>query len=205
MLIFSKILEFAVSAFCRSRAYSLFWKSLFSVLVLDQFSKCLIALTLDFPTFGDGYGHDPLVVIPGFFNIVHVRNYGAAWSMFSGQRFLLSLFAIGCLGMFFYFRRTLEIKKKEVQLPMGLLCGGIIGNLVDRIFHGFVIDFLDFKLPLIDMHWPSFNVADCGICLGVFYFLLINLISYYKDLRNRFMGNREEGDYPDIDELSKKQ
>lgn len=186
----------------RFRAYFVFWKYLLLVVLSDQVTKCLVALNLPFPTYGYGYGHEPIVIVPDFFNLVHVRNEGAAWSIFSGQQFLLSAFAIVCLGLIFFCRKSLEVKNREMQLPMGLLCGGIIGNLIDRVFHGFVIDFLDVRLPIVDYHWPAFNIADCGICIGVFYFLILNLIAYYRELKNKAKGEPRE--YPDVDELSKK-
>lgn len=200
-----KIRAWLTGTFLRSRAYALFWKCFAAVLAFDQVTKCLVALTLPFPTYGEGYGNDPVVVVSGFFNIVHVHNEGAAWSMFSGQRLMLSVFALVCLAAMFFFRKALEIKNRDVQLPMGLLCGGIVGNLIDRIFHGFVIDFLDIKLPALDYHWPSFNIADCGICLGVFYFLLVNAVSYYKELKGKkFREHGVEDEFSGVDELSKK-
>ena len=68
------------------------------------------------------------------------------------------------------YRRCLALKQPFMQVSFGLLCGGIVGNLIDRIFHGHVIDFLDVHLPFY--RWPAFNIADMGITLGLFLYLV---------------------------------
>ncbi|RKX34892.1 MAG: signal peptidase II [Verrucomicrobia bacterium] len=145
------------------------WFFLIAVLIFagDQVSKLWIHKTLPFNSY---YPPDAITVIPGFFNIVHVGNTGAAWGLFAGGSFWLALLAIATLLAIFIFRRHLTLKRPLVQFSFGLLCGGIVGNLVDRILHGHVIDFLDFHFG--SFVWPAFNLADAAICIGVGLYIL---------------------------------
>lgn len=172
--------------------YAIFWKLAAAVFLADQISKLLIIAVVppmmqELPGFEPGVR--PITVIPEFFNIVHVGNFGAAWGIFDGQKIFLSLFAIAALWAIFHFRKHLEIERRPVQVAFGLLVGGILGNLVDRLWHGYVVDFLDFHLPLIDYRWPAFNIADCGIVIGVGLFLVLNtlpLLGYNHPEAKRF-------------------
>lgn len=150
----------------RFRRYRLFWTVCLVTLVLDQITKLVVLAWIP-----DSYANPPIEVIPGFFNLVHVYNKGAAFSLFSGYGWLLVLLALGALTAIFFWRRSLELEKTVVQWAFGLLTGGIVGNVVDRMAHGHVVDFLDFNLPLYG-HWPAFNVADSGICIGVVLYLV---------------------------------
>lgn len=154
----------------RIRAYGLLWSIGLLVFACDQLSKSWIAAKLPFPT----YGHPGAIeVIPDFFNLVHVGNTGAAWSILSGKSYLLALVAIVTLGGIYLWRKALGLKSLFVQFAFGLLCGGIVGNLVDRLMHGHVIDFLDFHFG--SYIYPTFNIADIGICVGVGLYLLHSL------------------------------
>ncbi len=139
----------------------------FGVFVADQATKFWIDSNLPFPT----YGHPgAITVIDGFFYIVHVGNTGAAWSMFSGQSVFLAILAAATLVGIFFWRHTLGLQHRATQISFGLLCGGIAGNLVDRLLHGHVIDFID--LHFGSYVYPTFNVADSGICVGVVLYLI---------------------------------
>lgn len=150
-------------------AYRRLWVLLIVVFGLDQLTKYWINARLPLGS----YGPSGIPVIPGFFNLVHVGNTGAAWSMFSGMSTGLALLAGGTLLAIFFWRQQLGLKHPSVQLSFGLLCGGIIGNLVDRLVHGHVIDFVD--LHFGTYVYPTFNVADAGICIGVFWYVLWSL------------------------------
>ncbi len=137
------------------------------VFVADQITKFWIDARLPFPTYGEP---GAIPVIDGFFYLVHVGNTGAAWSMFSGQSvFLAILAAVTLLGIFLW-RRALGLQQPATQISFGLLCGGIAGNLVDRLLHGHVVDFID--LHFGSYVYPTFNVADSGICIGVALYLI---------------------------------
>lgn len=140
------------------------------VLVLDQATKAWICVRLPYPTYGPPRH---IAVIDDFLNLVNVGNTGAAWSLFSGRSTFLALLAVATLVAIFAWRRQLGLCLWSVQVSFGLLCGGIAGNLVDRLVHGHVIDFLDFHFG--SYIYPTFNVADSGICVGVAIYLLHSL------------------------------
>lgn len=150
----------------RISAYRLLLSIAVAVFVLDQFSKGWIVSRLPYPTYGEPRA---IRVIDGFFYIVHVGNTGAAWSMFSGQGVVLGALAVATLLAIFIWRRALGLRSPVAQICFGLLCGGIAGNLIDRLRHGHVIDFVD--LHFGSYVYPTFNVADSGICVGVLLYL----------------------------------
>ncbi len=147
------------------------------VLVLDQLTKLLVTQRLAYGTYSPP---EAITVIEGFFYIVHIGNDGAAWGLLSGYSGLLTLFAIGALLFIYKFRHSLELQRGLQQVAFGLLVGGILGNLIDRQVHGHVIDFLDFHFPFSIPYvmptgrYPSFNIADCGIVVGTFIYLLVS-------------------------------
>lgn len=111
-------------------------------------------------------------VIPGVLSIGYVRNFGAAWSMWLGQRWLLSIISLVALVIFGYYFKKLH-HNWGYGLGFSLLIGGTLGNLLDRLFSGYVVDM--FELNLID--FPVFNIADCALTLGV----IVILITMLKD------------------------
>jgi len=151
-------------------SYRLLWIFAVAAFALDQVTKVMIAGRLPYNSYGPAFH---IKVIPGFLNLVHVGNTGAAWSMFSGQSFWLGLLAVATLAAMFYWRRALGLDQPSAQPAFGLLTGGIAGNLVDRFAHGHVIDFLDFHFG--SYTYPTFNVADSAICVGVFWYILWSL------------------------------
>jgi len=154
----------------RIGAYRLFWWLAIGTLVLDQLTKYWIVHTLPFPSYGPGRW---IPVIDGFFHLVHVGNTGAAWSLFTGKSTMLAMLAIATLAAIYYWRRTLGLKQMWMQLSFGLLCGGIVGNLIDRLAYGHVVDFLDFHFG--DYVYPTFNIADSGIVVGVIIYFILTL------------------------------
>lgn len=173
----------AVRVTGRLKAYRLFWGMAVGVLLLDQVSKLWIDSVIPFGTyfFGQGPGRaSPIVVIPDFFQLVHIGNEGAAWGILSGYRLLLVLIAVGALLAIYFYRGPLELKRVTMQFSFGMIVGGIVGNLLDRMIYGHVVDFLDFHLPGIAFlgiepyRWPAFNVADMGISCGVILYLILS-------------------------------
>ena len=140
------------------------------VFLLDRITKAWVCARLPYPTYGFP-GHR--VVIEGLFNLVNVGNTGAAWSLFSGRSTALALLAVATLIAIFAWRRQLGLQVRTVQIAFGLLCGGILGNLLDRVLYHHVIDFLDFHFG--SYIYPTFNVADSGIFAGVVIYLLYSL------------------------------
>jgi signal peptidase II len=154
----------------RTLAYRRLWIIAVVVFGLDQLTKYWINARLPFGSYGPGAS---IEVFPDFFYLVHVGNTGAAWSMFAGASLWLALLAAGTLVAIFFWRRQLGLRSPAAQAAFGLLCGGILGNLVDRVVHGHVIDFLDFHFG--NYTYPTFNVADIGIFIGVFWYVLWSL------------------------------
>jgi len=153
----------------RIRAYRTLWILAITVFVLDQLTKLWIVARVPFDAMhAHGPGSD-IEVIRGFFYIIHVGNTGAAWSMFSGRSVTLAILAAATLLAIYFWRHTLGLKHPLSQVCFGLLCGGIVGNLVDRLVHRHVIDFID--LHFGNYVYPTFNVADSGICVGVILYM----------------------------------
>ena len=134
----------------------------FGILLLDQWTKFLVVQKLPL--------YQRVVVIQGFFNLTHVRNTGGAFGIFGGEKGGLSsvLFVvvslIAVVAIIFFFAKVKE-SEKVVTLSLSLILSGAIGNLIDRLRYGEVVDFLDFYLSTY--HWPAFNVADSAICIGI--------------------------------------
>jgi signal peptidase II len=127
------------------------------VIGIDQLTKHLVRSGIDV---GDSKKFLPAI------NLVHVRNKGVAFGFLSGGGVLVLVFtglALGALLVYFVLRPT----KRGLWVPTGLLIGGAIGNLIDRIAHGAVTDFI--KLP----GWPAFNIADMAITFGVLSLLWV--------------------------------
>jgi signal peptidase II len=152
------------------------------VFAVDQLTKIWIFNTMPLDSYNYNNYTDPNVieVIKDFFYIVHIGNEGAAWGMFSGHGEILALFALIALSAIYKFRHALELYRTPMQFAFGLLIGGVLGNLVDRLVHGHVIDFLDFHFAftipwvLPTGRYPAFNVADCGIVIGVFTYITLS-------------------------------
>lgn len=138
-----------------------------STVVIDQVTKVQIMQTMRL--------HESIPVVQEFFSLTYIRNPGAAFGLLasSGQSFrliffgLTSVFALGLLGMIFF---RLRQNDWIGQLSIAGILGGAIGNLLDRVRFGEVIDFLDFYVN--GYHWPAFNVADAAISVGVFFLIL---------------------------------
>ena len=137
-----------------------------SVIVLDAWSKWLVSTHID--------THEAIPVIPDFFQLVHVRNTGAAFGIGANatSQFVPLLLNIGAIGVFcivvvYAFRAA--VTDRVLQTGLHLILGGAIGNLIDRFRLGYVVDFLDVYVNFGGQphHWPAFNVADSAICIGI--------------------------------------
>ncbi len=129
----------------------------FAIAVSDQWTKALVR--------GSFVLGESRPVLDGFFNLTYVRNTGAAWGMFGGQNTSLTILSILMLAVMLLFRRSFLGDTWEHRVALGLMIGGIVGNLLDRIRLGWVTDFFDFYVK--NWHWPAFNIADAAICIGV--------------------------------------
>lgn len=132
-----------------------------AVVVLDQLTKAWIVATLGV--------HESFAVIGGFFNIAHVRNPGAAFGFLAGASPLFrSLFFLAvtaaAIVLIIRYLRTARIENLSLVVSLALILAGAVGNLIDRVRFGEVVDFLDFYVGTY--HWPAFNVADAAITTG---------------------------------------
>lgn len=139
------------------------WITIAAVLAADLISKYMIAAS----------GIKDIVLIPGFFHITYLENTGMAWSMLSGQTGLLALISAVAIGVML---RYLLTKKPDrlTSFALALMIGGAAGNLFDRLFLGYVRDFLNFYIFSYD--FPVFNIADAALCVGVFLLLIASFL-----------------------------
>ena len=142
------------------------WVSVLSLL-LDQASK----LAVD----GSMQLFESIPLLP-YFNLTYVHNTGAAFSFLSDaggwQRWLFAGLAVVMSSIIGLWLARLKQHETLMAVALALVLGGAIGNLIDRVAYGYVIDFLDVYYQ--DWHWPAFNIADSAICVGVFLMLLEN-------------------------------
>jgi len=135
------------------------------VILLDQVTKWLIVRHLPL------YAHIP--VIDHFFNITHILNPGGAFGFFAGQSpqlraLFFIFFSLLAVGLILYLYRTTPANYKWLLTGFSLIVGGAVGNLIDRIRFGHVVDFID--LYVGKLHWPAFNIADSAITIGMLIF-----------------------------------
>lgn len=109
--------------------------------------------------------HQSIKIIDNFFYITYVKNTGAAWSILSGKQYFLILVSLVVIvGLFFYLCKKNDFSKVEI-IGYSLLIAGAVGNLIDRIIYGYVIDYLNFYIFNYD--FPIFNIADTCIVIGI--------------------------------------
>ena len=151
------------------------------VILIDQVTKWIIKTTMDL--------HQTIEVLGDFFTISFILNSGIAFGLFDDsssaiKRPLLIIISIVALAIIVYIFFSLPKKVKMSGLAMGLITGGAIGNMIDRISKGMVVDFLDFDFPnitirFLNIHmtrWPTFNVADMSVLVGIAMLLVIIII-----------------------------
>lgn len=134
-------------------------------LALDQLSKLLVRQNL---------AHlESVTAIPGWLDFTHVHNYGAAWGVFAGQRVLLIVFTVFVVGFMLFTAREVARKSRLSAVGFGLILGGAVGNLIDRIWQGYVTDFFDLETPVAWLQtFPVFNIADSALSVGVVSMML---------------------------------
>ena len=129
----------------------------------DQVTKQIVAHTIEHT--GEG-----IVVIEGFLVFVNWYNTGAAWSLFQDSGTALAILSLVAMCALIRFRNHFEIETNIGKIAIGMLIGGILGNMIDRIAYQHVIDFIRFYIDRKgggSLGYPAFNIADIGICIGV--------------------------------------
>ncbi len=138
------------------------------ILVADQLSKALVVANVALG--------ERVHVIGDLVQVWHAQNRGASFSLLQGASLLFLVVSILSVGMVVYFHRTLRDRGWWVHLVLGVILGGTLGNFVDRLRQGYVTDWL--SVGIGDLRWPTFNVADSSIVIGigilVLYLLLTN-------------------------------
>lgn len=166
----------------------------FVILVLDHITK---AIVVRYMSIGD-----VIPVAEGFFDWVHVRNRGAAFGFLAGWDSGLRdvfFYILSGVAVFFLvsFLKQLPPQKMKSSIPVGLILGGAVGNLLDRIFRGSVVDFVSVywgkdvhvlellgRQMVFSLQWPAFNVADSAITVGVFWLVTVLLMLPKSDLKD---------------------
>lgn len=138
----------------------------FSIIVVDQLTKIYVLLHLD--------PFETINLLP-FLNITLTNNFGAAFGILANQSgwqkwFFLSIAVLVSTCILFWLKKSIEKQKQLESFALVLILGGAIGNLIDRVFYGSVIDFIDFYIK--DWHWYTFNISDTAICVGSSILLL---------------------------------
>lgn len=150
------------------------------VVVCDQLSKLWILQNFAL--------YDSTVIIQGLFNLTFLRNTGAAFGIFAGHpAWWRQLFFIGvaviALVVILLFQRKLGRQNSLYTISLAFIAGGAIGNLIDRVCYGSVVDFLDVYIG--SHHWPAFNVADSAITVGVAIFLITQFLEDRQEKRDQ--------------------
>ncbi|MDO5653467.1 MAG: signal peptidase II [Brachymonas sp.] len=165
------------NGFGRSRSPSLWlWLGVAALwLILDQFTKYLIVAN---------YPLHHSTAVTSFFNVVRVHNYGAAFSFLAGaggwQRWFFTILGLVAAGFIIWMLKT-RPGEKLFGFAMACILGGAIGNVLDRLFYGYVVDMLDFHWSFLSPlfhggHFPAFNIADTAISIGAACLILDEIL-----------------------------
>ncbi|MCD6584953.1 MAG: signal peptidase II [Desulfobacteraceae bacterium] len=135
------------------------------VVVLDQLTKWMISHSLSY--------YEEVQVIPGFFSLIYIHNPGGAFGIFAKnqgnlQSMLFILIAVLAMGLVLYLYKNTPPEYPVLSVGFALIFGGALGNMIDRIRLGEVVDFID--LYVAHLHWPAFNIADSAISIGMVIF-----------------------------------
>ncbi len=141
------------------------------IVIFDQITKAVILNAMPL--------YHSVPVIPGFFSLTHIHNPGGAFGFLANQsssirNFLFLFISLLAICLIFYFYKNTPKTHPLLSTGFAMIFGGAIGNLIDRIRFGKVVDFLDFYIG--NLHWPAFNVADSAVTVGIFIFIFHLLI-----------------------------
>jgi signal peptidase II len=144
-----------------------------SVFILDHFTKWLVRSRMEL--------HEAIELIPGFARISYVRNSGVAFGLFADiqsvwKPYILASMAVIAVVVILMYSARMPSNRVLLQLALAITLGGILGNFTDRILHGFVVDFIELHIKEV-FHWPTFNVADSAITIGI-ALLLVDTVKH---------------------------
>ncbi len=141
------------------------------ILITDQIIKQAVSL---YPL------GKSISIVPGLLYFTYIKNKGAAFGLFLGQRYFLIFIVLVVVGAVLYFYHRIKEGHYGIKLALSFIFGGSLGNLLDRIFRGYVIDFIDIKI------WPVFNLADIFVNVGVSVLIILLLFPKLEEKCTRY-------------------
>ena len=142
----------------KSKKLFIIFSPAFIVLFLDQLTKLIITNSLEL--------NQSIPIIKNIFHLTYITNTGSVFGILKGWQLPLIFFSIAVIGFIFYYIDEIKEKERSLQFFIGFILGAAIGNSIDRIIYGHVIDFLDFRI------WPVFNIADSFITISVIFLMI---------------------------------
>ncbi len=142
-----------------------------AVFALDHLTKWMVRTRMDL--------HDAIEVVPNYLRISSVRNSGVAFGLFADfhsiwKPYVLAAMAVVAVIVILIYSSRMPLNRTLLQAALSITLGGIVGNFTDRVMHGFVVDFIEFHIGEA-FHWPTFNVADSAITIGIALLLIDSL------------------------------
>ena len=129
------------------------------IISLDQLTKFFIKINFQL--------NQSIPIISNILHLTYITNTGSAFGLFKGLNIFFILFSIVVIIIVFYYLKRIKNNEKILQFSAGLLLGGTIGNLIDRLYYGAVTDFIDFRI------WPVFNIADSAVTISVIFLIIL--------------------------------
>ena len=142
--------------------------------IIDQIIKLIIKFNMKVK--------DSITIIPKFFKINYLQNSGAAFSSFEGKKYILIIVSLIIFILLIKYIKENEITRKLEIIPLGMILGGLVGNLIDRVIYGYVIDYLSFTF--FGWEFPVFNLADSFIVVGVILLIIDMILVSVKNRKN---------------------
>jgi signal peptidase II len=141
------------------------------VLLLDHLTKWAVRAHMDL--------HSAFELVPNYLNLSYVQNSGVAFGLLSDiesvwKPYILAAIAVVAVIIILVYSSRMPLNRKLLQVALAIILGGILGNFMDRLVHGFVVDFIEFHI-YDSFHWPNFNIADSAITIGIALLLLDTL------------------------------
>ena len=147
---------------------------------VDQWTKALVVEHLSPSDTGP-----QIHLIGQYLLLFYIRNNGAAFSLFANSAVLIGLITLAVVVICYIYARMINSGSLAIKLIMGMIVGGALGNIIDRVRHaGYVVDFIAFRIPQINFYFAIFNIADACISVGVFLFFVALLVSSFRRPRN---------------------
>lgn len=144
-----------------------------SVLIIDQITKILVMNNMNLG--------EEITIIDKFFSLIYLTNTGAAFSTFENQRMFIIIASVFCSALIISLMQKEKDMTKLKIISFGILIGGMFSNLIDRVIYKHVIDF--FAFTIFSYRFPIFNIADIGITIGVFLYLILSLKSDKEEIK----------------------